>query len=71
MHKSLFRHCAIAQMRMEISAIAFAGLAMLSGFTWVHMLARTELFPPRICALAVGCPSPLIDAEAVTGCRRP
>ncbi|WP_246183785.1 hypothetical protein [Pandoraea anhela] len=34
-------------------ALSFAGLVMLSGFTSVHMLAKTELFPPSIRALAV------------------
>ncbi|VVE86847.1 MFS transporter [Pandoraea bronchicola] len=43
-------------------ALSFAGLVMLSGFTSVHMLAKTELFPPRIRALAVGCPYALTTA---------
>lgn len=43
-------------------ALSFAGLVMLSGFTSVHMLAKTELFPPRIRALAVGFPYALTTA---------
>lgn len=43
-------------------ALSFAGLVMLSGFTSVHMLAKTELFPPRIRALAVGLPYALTTA---------
>ena len=42
--------------------LSFAGLAMLSGFTSVHMLAKTELFPARIRALAVGLPYALTTA---------
>jgi MFS transporter, MHS family, alpha-ketoglutarate permease len=42
--------------------LAFAGLVMLSGFTSVHMLAKTELFPVRIRALAVGLPYALTTA---------
>ena len=42
--------------------LSFAGLVMLSGFTSVHMLAKTELFPPRIRALAVGLPYALTTA---------
>ncbi|MFM0404957.1 MFS transporter [Paraburkholderia aspalathi] len=34
--------------------LCFAGLLMLSGFTSIHMLVKTELFPARIRALAVG-----------------
>ncbi|MFL9882593.1 MFS transporter [Paraburkholderia agricolaris] len=43
-------------------ALSFAGLVMLSGFTSVHMLAKTELFPARIRALAVGLPYALTTA---------
>lgn len=43
-------------------ALAFAGLAMLSGFTSVHMLAKAEMFPVRIRALAVGLPYALTTA---------
>lgn len=43
-------------------ALPFAGLVMLSGFTSVHMLAKTELFPARIRALAVGLPYALTTA---------
>jgi len=42
--------------------LSFAGLVMLSGFTSVHMLAKTELFPARIRALAVGLPYALTTA---------
>ena len=42
--------------------LSFAGLVMLSGFTSVHMLAKTELFPVRIRALAVGLPYALTTA---------
>lgn len=42
--------------------LAFAGLVMLSGFTSVHMLAKAELFPARIRALAVGLPYALVTA---------
>jgi MFS transporter, MHS family, alpha-ketoglutarate permease len=42
--------------------LAFLGLVMLSGFTSVHMLAKTELFPARIRALAVGLPYALTTA---------
>ena len=42
--------------------LSFAGLVMLSGFTSVHMLAKTELFPTRIRALAVGLPYALTTA---------
>lgn len=42
--------------------LAFAGLVMLSGFTSVHMLAKTELFPVGIRALAVGLPYALTTA---------
>lgn len=42
--------------------LSFAGLVMLSGFTSVHMLAKTELFPVRIRALAVGFPYALTTA---------
>lgn len=35
---------------------------MLSGFTSVHMLVKTELFPVRIRALAVGLPYALSTA---------
>ncbi|CDY77221.1 Alpha-ketoglutarate permease [Caballeronia glathei] len=43
-------------------ALSLAGLVMLSGFTSVHMLAKTELFPARIRALAVGLPYALTTA---------
>ncbi|MFP3559360.1 MFS transporter [Paraburkholderia sp. SIMBA_049] len=43
-------------------ALSFCGLFMLSGFTSVHMLAKTELFPARIRALAVGLPYALTTA---------
>jgi MHS family alpha-ketoglutarate permease-like MFS transporter len=43
-------------------ALSFCGLFMLSGFTSVHMLAKTELFPVRIRALAVGFPYALTTA---------
>jgi MHS family alpha-ketoglutarate permease-like MFS transporter len=36
--------------------LSFAGLVMLSGFSSTHMLAKTELFPVQIRALAVGLP---------------
>jgi len=42
--------------------LSFAGLVMLSGFTSVHMLVKTELFPVRIRALAVGLPYALTTA---------
>ncbi|MBU7439693.1 MFS transporter [Paraburkholderia fungorum] len=42
--------------------LAFAGLVMLSGFTSVHMLAKAEMFPVRIRALAVGLPYALTTA---------
>lgn len=42
--------------------LSFAGLVMLSGFTSVHMLVKTELFPARIRALAVGLPYALTTA---------
>jgi MHS family alpha-ketoglutarate permease-like MFS transporter len=42
--------------------LAFCGLFMVSGFTSVHMLAKTELFPVRIRALAVGLPYALTTA---------
>jgi MHS family alpha-ketoglutarate permease-like MFS transporter len=42
--------------------LSFCGLFMLSGFTSVHMLAKTELFPVRIRALAVGLPYALTTA---------
>jgi MFS transporter, MHS family, alpha-ketoglutarate permease len=42
--------------------LSVAGLVMLSGFTSVHMLAKTELFPVRIRALAVGLPYALTTA---------
>ncbi|WP_158900145.1 MFS transporter [Burkholderia sp. L27(2015)] len=43
-------------------ALSFAGLVMLAGFTSVHMLAKAELFPVRIRALAVGLPYALTTA---------
>ncbi|MFK4448543.1 MHS family alpha-ketoglutarate permease-like MFS transporter [Caballeronia udeis] len=43
-------------------ALSFAGLVMLSGFTSVHMLAKAEMFPVRIRALAVGVPYALTTA---------
>jgi MHS family alpha-ketoglutarate permease-like MFS transporter len=42
--------------------LSFAGLFMLAGFTSVHMLAKAELFPARIRALAVGLPYALTTA---------
>ena len=42
--------------------LCFAGLLMLSGFTSIHMLVKTELFPARIRALAVGLPCALTTA---------
>jgi MHS family alpha-ketoglutarate permease-like MFS transporter len=42
--------------------LSFAGLVMLSGFTSIHMLVKTELFPVRIRALAVGLPYALTTA---------
>jgi MFS transporter, MHS family, alpha-ketoglutarate permease len=42
--------------------LCFAGLLMLSGFTFIHMLVKTELFPARIRALAVGRPYALTTA---------
>src|SRR5476649_382278 len=42
--------------------LSFTGLVMLSGFTSVHMLVKTELFPVRIRALAVGLPYALSTA---------
>jgi len=42
--------------------LSFAGLVMLSGFTSVHMLTKTELFPVQIRALAVGFPYALTTA---------
>jgi MHS family alpha-ketoglutarate permease-like MFS transporter len=42
--------------------LCFAGLLMLSGFTSIHMLVKTELFPARIRALAVGLPYALTTA---------
>ncbi|MGI4983883.1 MAG: MFS transporter [Janthinobacterium lividum] len=43
-------------------ALSFTGLVMLSGFTSVHMLVKTELFPTHIRALAVGLPYALTTA---------
>jgi MHS family alpha-ketoglutarate permease-like MFS transporter len=42
--------------------LCFLGLVMLSGFTSIHMLVKTELFPARIRALAVGLPYALTTA---------
>ena len=47
---------------VTIFMLCFAGLLMLSGFTSIHMLVKTELFPARIRALAVGLPYALTTA---------
>jgi MFS transporter, MHS family, alpha-ketoglutarate permease len=38
---------------VTIFMLCFTGLLMLSGFTSIHMLLKTELFPARIRTLAV------------------
>ncbi|WP_246217470.1 hypothetical protein [Paraburkholderia panacisoli] len=47
---------------MTMFVLCFAGLLMLSGFTSIHMLVKTGLFPARIRALAVGLPYALTTA---------
>ncbi|MFT4068303.1 MFS transporter [Paraburkholderia sp.] len=58
----LFTALSVTHNPLVAFLLAFAGLVMLSGFTSVHMLAKTELFPVRIRALAVGLPYALTTA---------
>ena len=58
----IFNALALTHDPLVAFALSFCGLFMLSGFTSVHMLAKTELFPVRIRALAVGLPYALTTA---------
>ncbi|WP_227246337.1 MFS transporter [Paraburkholderia caribensis] len=58
----LFKTLSITHDPWVAFGLSFAGLFMLAGFTSVHMLAKAELFPARIRALAVGLPYALTTA---------
>jgi MFS transporter, MHS family, alpha-ketoglutarate permease len=52
-------HAASAQ---QAFAMNFAALFILSGFTSIHMLVKSELFPAEVLALGVGLPYAIITA---------
>jgi MHS family alpha-ketoglutarate permease-like MFS transporter len=58
----LFNQLSVTRDPLIAFALAFLGLLMLAGFTSVHMLAKAEMFPVRIRALAVGFPYALTTA---------
>ncbi|MFL9861494.1 MFS transporter [Paraburkholderia madseniana] len=58
----LFEALSRTKSTVTMFMLCFAGLLMLSGFTSIHMLVKTELFPARIRALAVGLPYALTTA---------
>jgi MFS transporter, MHS family, alpha-ketoglutarate permease len=58
----LFKMLSITHDPLVAFMLSFGGLVMLAGFTSVHMLAKAELFPVRIRALAVGLPYALTTA---------
>jgi MHS family alpha-ketoglutarate permease-like MFS transporter len=58
----LFEALSRTKSTVTMFMLCFAGLLMLSGFTSIHMLVKTELFPARIRALAVGLPCALTTA---------
>jgi MHS family alpha-ketoglutarate permease-like MFS transporter len=58
----LFDALSVTRNPLIAFALSFAGLVMLAGFTSTHMLAKAEMFPVRIRALAVGVPYALTTA---------
>jgi MFS transporter, MHS family, alpha-ketoglutarate permease len=46
----------------EAFALNFAALFVLSGFTSIHMLVKSELFPAEVRALGVGLPYAITTA---------
>jgi MFS transporter, MHS family, alpha-ketoglutarate permease len=58
----LFAKLSVTRDPLMAFILSFARLFMLAGFTSEHMLAKAELFPARIRALAVGLPYALTTA---------